>query len=126
MKENKKQIFKFCIIGTLNAAITYITLFMLSELCVNELLANFIGYILVLINSFLWSRFWIFKSKNKNIFKEIVLFVSAFLLAYILQFTSFSILVRIFNVNQYLANLIGLVVFGATNFIANKKITFNI
>lgn len=126
MKENNRQIFKFCIIGTMNAAITYITLFLLSELGVNELLANFIGYILVLINSFLWSRFWIFKSQNKNILKEIIFFVSAFFLAYLLQFTSFSILVRIFNINQYLANLIGLVVFGATNFIANKKITFNI
>lgn len=124
MKENKIQIIKFCIIGFFNAVITYVTLFVFGLLDVNPLISNLTGYVLVLIHSFLWSRYWIFKSKSKRLLREFLIFTSTFIIAYLLQFATFTIFVYTIKLNEYISNLLGLIVFGFTNFVVNKKVTF--
>lgn len=122
--QNTQQAVRFCIVGILNAIITYISLFLLDMAGVKLLWANFVGYFIVLIHSFIWSRAWIFKKSNRRLINEFLLFTSTFLIAFALQFTTFSLLVKFAGVNEYLANLAALIVFGFTNFVVNKKVTF--
>lgn len=121
--KNKSQVIRFCIVGTLNAAITYLALWLLPLLGLSTSASNKIGYVVVLVHSFIWSKLWIFKSTGTNIMKESALFVLAFIAAYMLQFFSFDTLLAI-GFNKYLANLVSLFVFGATNFLMNKLLTF--
>lgn len=121
--KNKSQVIRFCIVGTLNAAITYLALWLLPLLGLSTSASNKIGYVVVLVHSFVWSKLWIFKSNGSNIMKESALFVLAFVAAYMLQFFSFDTLLAL-GFNKYLANLISLFVFGATNFFMNKLLTF--
>lgn len=121
---NTQQVVRFCIVGMLNAIITYVSLFILDRMGVRLLWANFFGYFIVLIHSFVWSRAWIFKKSSRKLISEFLLFTSTFLIAFALQFTVFSLLVKVADINEYIANLAGLIVFGATNFIVNKKVTF--
>lgn len=110
--------------GILNAIITYVSLFLLDKIGVRLLWANIFGYFIVLIHSFVWSRAWIFKKSNRKLISEFMIFTSTFLIAFALQFTVFSLLVKTAGINEYIANLAGLIVFGFTNFVINKKVTF--
>ena len=47
-----------------------------------------------------------------------------FSVAYTAQFLFLVLLVEGLDVNEYLAQFLGLFIYGAANFIANKKITF--
>ena len=72
------------------------------------------------------TAYWIFPVENKknSIWKQILLFCSAFGLAYTAQFLFLVLLVEGLDVNEYLAQFLGLFIYGGVNFMANKKLTF--
>ncbi|EJX03975.1 membrane protein containing GtrA-like protein domain protein [gut metagenome] len=53
-----------------------------------------------------------------------LLFASAFGMAYTIQFLFLILLVEGGNVNEYLAQFLGLFIYGGANFLLNKKVTF--
>ena len=126
MKESVR-IFRFAVIGTLNALITaFVIWLMMDELSYDYIPANITAYIVAQIHNFIWSKYWIFPIENKknNIWKQIVFFCSAFGLAYSAQFLFLVTLVECGDVNEYLAQFLGLFIYGTVNFIVNKKLTF--
>lgn len=125
MSETRSQVLRFCLIGMLNGAITYISLFVFNRILGLSLhMSNFIGYLLVLAHSFIWSKLWIFKSHGSNIMREFAIFTITFLVAYTMQFVTFYSLTKAIGVNEYWANLVSLIVFGASNFLINRNYTF--
>lgn len=53
-----------------------------------------------------------------------LLFASAFGMAYTAQFLFLILLVEGWDVNEYLAQFLGLFIYGGANFLLNKKVTF--
>ena len=126
MKESVR-IFRFAVIGTLNALITaFVIWLMMDELSYDYIPANITAYIVAQIHNFIWSKYWIFPIENKknNIWKQMLFFCSAFGLAYSAQFLFLVTLVECGYVNEYLAQFLGLFIYGTVNFIVNKKLTF--
>ena len=126
MKESVR-IFRFAVIGTLNALITaFVIWLMMDELSYDYIPANITAYIVAQIHNFIWSKYWIFTIENKknNIWKQMLFFCSAFGLAYSAQFLFLVTLVECGDVNEYLAQFLGLFIYGTVNFIVNKKLTF--
>ena len=126
MKESVR-IFRFAVIGTLNALITaFVIWLMMDELSYDYIPANITAYVVAQIHNFIWSKYWIFRIENKknNIWKQMLLFCSAFGLAYSAQFLFLVTLVECGDVNEYLAQFLGLFIYGTVNFIVNKKLTF--
>ena len=126
MKESVR-IFRFAVIGTLNALITaFVIWLMMDELSYDYIPANITAYIVAQIHNFIWSKYWIFPIENKknNIWKQMLFFWSAFGLAYSAQFLFLVTLVECGDVNEYLAQFLGLFIYGTVNFIVNKKLTF--
>ena len=126
MKESVR-IFRFAVIGTLNALITaFVIWLMMDELSYDYIPANITAYIVAQIQNFMWSKYWIFPIENKknNIWKQMLFFCSAFGLAYSAQFLFLVTLVECGDVNEYLAQFLGLFIYGTVNFIVNKKLTF--
>ena len=126
MKESVR-IFRFAVIGTLNALITaFVIWLMMDELSYDYIPANITAYIVAQIHNFIWSKYWIFPIENKknNIWKQILFFCSAFGLAYSAQFLFLVTLVECGDVSGYLAQFLGLFIYGTVNFIVNKKLTF--
>ncbi len=120
-----QQVARFCVVGIYNAAITYIALYLLTQKAgMTTQAANMIGYVIVLVHSFAWSRLWVFKPGNLGIVKEFIAFTLTFLAAYTLQFIVFHSMTELGGLNKYWSNLAGLIVFGATNFLINKYYTF--
>lgn len=127
MKESKR-IFRFAVIGTLNALITAVVIWlMMDEWNVDYMLSNITAYIIAQTHNFIWCKHWIFpleEDKKSNTWRQVLLFSIAFGMAYISQFLFLILLVESLNCNEYLAQFLGLFIYGGVNFIMNKKVTF--
>lgn len=128
MKESIR-ITRFIIVGTLNAAITALIVWLIMKNLSFDgdyLVANVTAYIIAQIHNFIWCKYWIFPKEDKknNIWRQILFFCTAFGVAYTAQFLFLILLVEGLDVNEYLAQFLGLFVYGTVNFLSNKKITF--
>lgn len=128
MKESVR-IFRFIVIGTMNALIMALVVWLMMREMSFEgdyMVANVTAYIIAQIHNFIWCKYWIFpvEKRKNNVWKQILFFCSAFGVAYTAQFLFLILLVEGLDVNEYLAQFLGLFICGAANFIANKKITF--
>ena len=117
MKESVR-IFRFIVIGTMNALIMALVVWLMMREMSFEgdyMVANVTAYIIAQIHNFIWCKYWIFpvEKRKNNVW-----------VAYTAQFLFLILLVEGLDVNEYLAQFLGLFIYGAANFIANKKITF--
>ena len=126
MKESVR-IFRFAVIGTLNALITaFVIWLMMNELSYDYIPANITAYIVAQIHNFIWCKYWVFPTEEKknNLWQQVLFFAMAFGIAYSAQFIFLIILVEAGDVNEYLAQFLGLFIYGTVNFITNRKLTF--
>ena len=126
MKESVR-IFRFAVIGTLNALITaFVIWLMMNELSYDYIPANITAYIVAQIHNFIWCKYWVFTTEDKknNLWQQVLFFAMAFGIAYSAQFIFLIILVEAGDVNEYLAQFLGLFIYGTVNFITNRKLTF--
>ena len=98
------RIFRFMVIGTMNALIMALVVWlMMKEISFNGdyIVANITAYLIAQIHNFVWCKYWIFPIENKknSIWKQILLFCSAFGLAYTAQFLFLVLLVEGLDVN---------------------------
>ena len=126
MKTNKSliQFIKFGIVGVSNTLLTagVIWIFLKVFLC-SDYLSNLIGYIIGLINSFIWNRNWTFESKTKlsvTVFK----FIVTFAISYGVQLGNLYALLHLTHIDPYYCQLMSIVVYTVINFILNKYYTF--
>lgn len=126
MKESVR-IFRFAVIGTLNALITaFVIWLMMNELSYDYIPANITAYIVAQIHNFIWCKYWVFPTEDKknNLWQQVLFFAMAFGIAYSAQFIFLIILVEAGDVNEYLAQFLGPFIYGTVNFITNRKLTF--
>ena len=127
MKETTR-IFRFAVIGTLNALITAFVVWAMMDVVadVNYRLSNMTAYIVAQAHNFVWSKYWIFPTQKKsNAWRQVLLFTLAFGLAYVAQFLFLILLVEGLGCNEYLAQFLGLFVYGGVQFVMNRRLTFN-
>lgn len=142
MKQKTKttavQLVKYGLVGVSNSLITLAVIFVCNELLgLKLMLADVIGYIAGVINSFILNKNWVFKSHNHRLRYEMSLFFIGFLLCFGLQFLTVLVLrnpmkaldISLFGmpsdaVGEYAAVCIGMVVYTLSNFIFNRCLTF--
>ena len=143
-KEFWVQALKYGIVGVINTLVTVTTIWIMMHPVFQTdkmvyvpsiviTISNIAGYVVGLINSFIWNRIWTFKSKN-NWKDEFIKFVKAFLICYIPQlifvnllnsYTSILIDFKIFVISHAdTCQLIGIVFYTSLNFLINKYYTF--
>ena len=125
MKETTR-IIRFAVIGTLNALITAATIgIMMGVLGIHYLASNVTAYVLAQTHNFIWCKYWIFPTdKKSNTWRQVLLFLIAFGMAYVAQFLFLIVLVELWACNEYLAQFLGLFIYGTVNFLMNKRVTF--
>ena len=127
MRESRR-IFRFAVIGTLNALIIAAVIWlMMDELDIDYMLSNITAYVIAQTHNFIWCKYWIFpldKEKKSNTWRQVLLFSIAFGMAYLAQFLFLVVLVEALNCDEYLAQFLGLFIYGGVNFIMNRTITF--
>lgn len=137
-KKTLIQLIKYGVIGVLNTLITLVTFYVLNTLAGWDYVpANVVGYVLGVINSFLWNRNWVFKTKN-NFMREAMLFVCGFFLCWMIQMgVSWFMLegldmkhmdeiswLPMKNTGQNIVMVIAMVFYTISNYIYNRTITF--
>lgn len=125
-KYRESRFVRFCIVGFSNFVIISLTVWIMMDLLhCGYKLSNVCGYALAIASSFVWNKIWVFRSEgNSSLRREIMLYLAAFFCAYFLQFAFVYVAVEWLGLNEYLAQFIGLFVYGATNFFMNKLLTF--
>ena len=142
MKEKAKttavQLVKYGLVGVSNSLITLIVIFVCDEvLGLKLMLADVIGYVAGVINSFIWNKNWVFKSHNHRLRYELSLFLTGFLLCFALQFLTVLLLrnpmkelelsafgIPTDTMGEYAAVCIGMVVYTLSNYVFNRCLTF--
>ncbi len=136
------QLLKYAVIGVLNTLITLATFYLLNtKLGVNYGFSNVIGYVLGVINSFIWNRNWVFKTKN-DFKRELLLFVCGFLLCLALQGIVSWVLLEGLDMKNLRADVIpffpmekagqnivmvlAMVVYTLANYAYNRFVTFRV
>ena len=125
MKETTR-IIRFAVIGTLNALITAATIgIMMGVLGIHYLASKVTAYVLAQTHNFIWCKYWIFPTdKKSNTWRQVLLFLIAFGMAYVAQFLFLIVLVELWDCNEYLAQFLGLFIYGTVTFQMNKRVTF--
>lgn len=115
-----KQFIKFGLVGVSNTLISLGTYYLLYFLGVNYLIANTIGFIISVLNSYYWNNKYVFKKTQdghiKPLIKTFMSYGSTFLLSTILLF----LMVNIFKVSEIIAPIVTLIITIPLNFIMNK------
>ena len=119
------RVMRFVGVGFSNVVIISLTVWIMMHLCQADMLpANITAYAIALVNNFVWNKLWVFRARGGNLLREIALNLIAYGTAYLLQLGCSFALADLLGMNEYVAQFIGLFVFGATNFIMNKLLTF--
>jgi putative flippase GtrA len=126
MKNNKTnfEFAKFVLVGISNTLLTAITIWiLLNNLHYSEYISNIIGYIIGLINSFIWNRKWTFNS-NLKIKETLFKFIVTFAISYLFQFVNLYLLRHYTTIDPYFCQLLSIIVYTLLNFLLNKYYTF--
>lgn len=119
----KRQEFRFLLVGGLNTLIGYGSYVILLILGINYLIATTLSTIIGIIHSYIWNKFFTFKSQG-NVKKEIPKFIFVYFVSYILGMLSIYFLVSILDINQYISGLINLVLTTLISWFGHKNFSF--
>lgn len=118
------QFLKFGIVGVSNTLLTAATIWiLLKELHCSDYFANIIGYLVGVVNSFVWNRKWTFESKTK-VSETIYKFIGIFGVCYLFQLGNLYLLLHYTHIDPYVSQLLSIVVYTFLNFGLNKFYTF--
>ncbi len=120
------QFVKFGIVGVSNTLLTAATIWILMKIFhFSDYSSNIIGYIIGLINSFIWNRKWTFAS-NSKLSSTIFKFMVVFAISYLIQLGNLYLLLHFTKIDSYVCQLMSIVVYTCFNFLLNKFYTFKI
>ena len=124
IKKNKYQIIKFLITGLLSSFLNFVFYSIIYRLDRNINIAAFAGYFVGLLNSFLFSKIWIFSGSNMKFTNKSFIFFCAI---YILGGIEMTIVINLgiyFFGNYKLAWLMGASVAAINNYLGSKFLLF--
>lgn len=135
-KKTFVQLLKYGVIGVSNTLITLVVFYVINTLMgLDYAVANTLGYILGLINSFVWNRTWVFRIGG-NVWREAGLFALGFIICFALQMgvsqwllsTSLHDLtiswLPMKNTGENVIMCLSMVVYTLANYVYNRFVTF--
>ncbi|MDR2083771.1 MAG: GtrA family protein [Bacteroidales bacterium] len=124
--KNNISLIKYFIVGIINTLVSLIVIAICMYLFnLKYDTSNIIGYVIGLINSFIWNKNWVFKKRESNeLLKEIVLFLLVFLLCFGIQFLSLKVMVEKLNLQEYISQVIAMIIYTIPSYFLNRFITF--
>lgn len=129
------QLVKYAVIGCMNTLITLVAFWACNTKAgLPYVPSNAVGYVLGVINSFLWNRSWVFKSRG-NWARQALLFVAGFLLCYGVQLLVSGFLLEVCDMKNYelswmkkagqnIVMVVSMAFYTLCNYIYNRVVTF--
>ncbi len=124
-KENKQQIFRFIISGSIATGINFLVFNLFYLIFENIILASLSGYSTGLFASFLLAKIWVFRDNSKkSVFKSFFIFCLIYFLGG-LEMSLIIIFLNQFVGNHKVAWLVGATIGALNNFLGSKYFLFN-
>lgn len=119
-----KVFYRYLIVGVINTIIGYGIIFSLMYIGVSPEISNIIGYAIGICVSYVLNKIYTFKSKTHPK-REFPKFVISLLLAYVLNFFTLLICIRMIHINAYMSQIISGIVYTLSSFVFAKYFAFN-
>ena len=114
-----KQEIRFLMVGVLNTIVGYGFYALFLALNINYLVANTFSTILGVLHSYLWNRFYTFKSKDKAL-NEFIKFSLVYLVSYLLGTFTLFIMKDKLSLSPYIAGFVNLFFTTLISFFGHK------
>ena len=125
-----QELINFLIVGVLPTIVSLLTYYICVVIILDpnkaiELqIANIISWVCAVLFAFVTNKIFVFKSKNKNLFKEFTSFVSARILTLLLDMIIMFIMVTALGINDKISKLVVQVVVTILNYVFSKIFVF--
>ena len=125
-----EEIINYLVVGVLTTIVSLATYYIcvLTILNPNDAIqlqvANVISWICAVVFAYVTNRKFVFKSKNKNIKKEIISFTSSRIVTLILDMAIMGLMVTVMHFNDKIAKLVVQVVVTIGNYLLSKLFVF--
>jgi len=115
-------ILRYCIVGSFNTVLTFITILILVEIFyISPNISNFVGYMLGYISSYILNRKYTFGSNNKY-FWEIIRYNLSYLIAFL---SNYVVFISCNNFYDYkVGTLIGMIFFSVIFYVLNRYFVY--
>ena len=113
------------IVGGINTVVGYGVYVILLAVGLDYLIAFTIATIVGVFNSYLWNRFFTFKSKSKAV-SEIIKFASVYFISFCFGLLFLKVIVGLFGINQYVAGILNIIITTVISWFGHKNFSFKI
>ena len=117
------QIKRYSIIGIFSTLINYFFYFIFFRFSGLIVLSSFVGYFMGLLNSYIFGKKWVFKSRKPNNLKTISKFLIVYFVGALLNAFTIFVLSK-FGLSYYVCWLVGTVFATLNNFYGSKMFVF--
>lgn len=121
----KSQEIRFLFVGGLNTLVGYGLYALFLYIKIPYLVANTFSTIIGICHSYLWNRFFTFKS-TQNAIKEIPKFLFVYGISYLISTVTLYFFVNNLNINQYIAGAINLFTTTIISWLGHKYFSFKV
>mgnify|MGYP003974272525 FL=1 len=120
----KIEAWKFAITGIISNTVHFLTYVSSSFVLQNLVLSSTLGYVVGLVNSYYLGKIWVFNSKSKISFKEVIKFLIVYLIGGIGMVAIIWVLSDKYNIDYRLSWLFGAFFAVINNFFGSKFIVY--
>lgn len=115
-----EQFVKFGVVGIINVLVTYGVYYVLVFLGLNYLIANTVGYMAGILNSYYWNNKYVFKNNIHSSTKKLTKVFASYLVTYVINIVLLYFLVQQIGISEVTAPVIVILVTIPINFLLNK------
>ena len=120
----KVEAWKFAITGIISNTVNFLTYVSSSFVLQNLVLSSTLGYVVGLVNSYYLGKIWVFNSKSKISFKEVIKFLIVYLIGGIGMVAIIWVLSDKYNIDYRLSWLFGAFFAVINDFFGSKFIVY--
>jgi|SRR5579883_1598633 len=113
---------KYSLAGLVNTLISYIVIFGCMAVGVQATLSNALGFLIGLLTSYLQSRYWVFRSRNR-VLGESLKFLLCFIIAFGVNMGVLQLLLN-YKLEPYIAQIFACATYALTSFVLNSTYVF--
>lgn len=117
------QQFRFLFVGGLNTVFGYGIYALLIFLNVNMYLSNLTSTVLGVCHSYLWNRYFTFKSKDKAL-GEILRFISVYIISFLISNAVLYIFAKRLGIDKYIVGIINICFTTVISWFGHKYFSF--
>lgn len=121
----KEEVWNYLIVGALTTFVSIGAYAIFSKVFgINYVISNILSWIVAVIFAYYTNRWFVFHSKNENVLKEFIAFISSRFLTLLIDTGLMILFVEIMNLDDLIAKIIVQVVVIVSNYVLSKLFVF--